>query len=48
MPPRLGGDGDALFQGVALPLCADDLQIQRSGIAVFVQHADVAHEVNVT
>src|SRR5712692_9758136 len=45
MPARFGGDHTALFEGVLFR--ADNLQIDGAGVAVVVQHPDVAKQVNI-
>src|SRR5690606_2947367 len=45
VPARLGGDDTALLDGILFG--ADNLQVERAGIAVLVQDADIADQVDV-
>ncbi len=45
VPARLGGDDATLLQAVLLG--PDHLQVERTGVAVFVEDADVADQVDV-
>jgi len=47
MPSRFRGNDAALLQRIVLGLCADHLEVQRAGVTVLVQDADVAEQIDI-